>query len=201
MPRPVVRIPQRPDAAPALVAWVQEFDEEAAHAFARDVAAIRSARQVVCPVVIDSPGGDAYSLLGMLDVLASVDVPVVTVAIGKAMSCGAALFTCGQFRYIAPGSTLLFHDVMSTPVAGRAEEQQVNVDETRRLNLLVWERMSTNLGKPPRWLRDQRPKNGSADWYLTAREAVRLGVATHVGVPLFEVRQRLDPLLGAGGER
>lgn len=201
MPRPVVRLAERPDPAPALVAWVRDFDEEAAHAFARDVAAIRFARQPVCPVVIDSPGGDPYDLFGMMDLLGAVEVPVVTIALGKAMSCGAALFTCGRFRYVAPGATLMFHDVSSDPVDGKADEQRVNVAETDRLNVLLWRRMAKNIGKPADYLSALHASRGRVDWYLTAQEAVRLGVATHVGVPVFEVRQRLDPLLGAGGER
>lgn len=197
MRRPVVRLTAPPDPGGLLVAWVREFDEATAQTFARDVAAIRQARQPVCPVIIDSPGGDAYALLGMMDMLASVEVPVVTVAVGKAMSCGAALFSCGTMRYVAPNATLMLHDVSCDPVDGKAEEQRVNMVETERVNALLWRRIARNLGKPPTALLDEHVRRGRVDWYLPARAALDLGLATHLGVPVFEVRHRLDPLLTA----
>ena len=196
--RHVVRLPLRADAAPMHTVRVGEFTSDAAQVFDRDLALVRLSRQPVCPVLIDSPGGDVYDLLHMIDALAAFPGVVVTVALGRAMSCGAALFTCGAQRYVAPSATLMLHDVSSDPVGGRVEEQRANVQETERLNRLVWQRMAKNIGKPAEYLIDLRRERGAGDWYLDAKEAVKVGLATHVGLPLFEVRQRLDPLLGPG---
>lgn len=202
MARPVVRV-NATDTAPMRSVWVSAFDEEAAQSFTRDIAAIRQARQPVLPLVIVSAGGEVYSLLAMLDALATYDGTVLTVALGQAMSCGAVLFSCGAqgHRYIAPNATLLLHDVSGPPVGGKAEEQQVNASESTRLNDLLWRRLSTNIGKPPGYLRSLHGKRNGVDWYLSAREAVRVGLASRVGLPVVEVRQRLDPLLSTGGER
>lgn len=195
MRRPVVRLPARSDAAPLTSVWVRDFDEAGAENFAADVAAVRRARQPVLPVIIASPGGDVYPLLAMIDTLAAYEGTVVTIAVGHAMSCGAILFSCGAagHRYIAPSATLLLHEVTSEAVDGKAEEQRVNLAETRRLNVLLWRHLSRNVGRD--MLRQHRDRGG-VDWYLTAAEAVKEGLASRVGLPVFEVRQRLDPLLG-----
>jgi hypothetical protein len=103
-------------------------------------------------------------------------------------------------RYIAPNATLLLHDVSSAPVGGKADDQQVSATETARLNLLLWQRMARNIGKARDDLLAAHKARGAADWFVTAPEAVRLGLASQVGLPVFEWRQRLDPLLviGAG---
>lgn len=197
--RRVVHLP-RPPVAPLASVWVRDFDEAAAERFARDVAAVRLERQPVLPVVITSGGGDVYTLMAMLDVLATFDGTVVTLALGQAMSCGAVLFTCGAegHRYIAPNATLLLHDVSSAPVGGKADDQRVSATETARLNLLLWQRMARNIGKARDDLLAAHKARGAADWFVTAPEAVRLGLASQVGLPVFEWRQRLDPLLAIG---
>lgn len=202
MPRPVVKVPAS-DAAPMRSVWVSAFDEDAAQSFVRDVSAVRQARQPVLPLIVVSGGGEVYSLLAMLDALDAYEGTVVTVALGQAMSCGAVLFSCGAqgHRFIAPNATLLLHDVSGIAVPGKADEQRVNAQEATRLNRLLWHRLSRNIGKPPDHLRSLHRKRNGTDWYLSASAAVRVGLASHVGVPVFEVRQRLDPLLGAGGER
>lgn len=198
MRRPVVHLPPSLYPTPLPAVWVREFDESAAETFATDVAAARRLRQPVLPVFIASPGGDVYPLLAMMDTLASFDGMVVTVALGQAMSCGAVLFSCGAegHRYVAPNATLLLHEVSSDAVDGKAEDQRVNMQETARLNRLLWERMSRNIGKPRGWLKREHERLKSLDWYLTAKGAVKIGLACKIGVPVFEVRQRLDPLLG-----
>lgn len=198
MRRPVVRLPGSPPLGALPVVWVRSFDEDAAETFAADMAAVRRARPPILPVVVSSPGGDVYALMAMMDTLAAYDGPVATIAHGQAMSCGAALFSCGTagHRYVAPSATLLLHNVTSDHAGDKAEEQRANLDETERLNRALWERISVNIGKPPTWLLREHEKRKSVDWYLTPKEAVKIGLASRVGLPVFEVRQRLDPLLG-----
>ena len=198
MRRPVVRLPARSDAAPMRVVFVREFDEEAVEMFVRDVARVREARQPVLPVMIDSKGGEVYDVFAMMDALGTFDGLVVTIGIGQVMSCGAALFTCGHkgHRYIAPSATVMLHNVTSPPFGGKAREQTSNANETARLDAALWRRMSTNLGLPADDLFRRYEARGGVDWYLTAAEAVKEGLASRVGLPVFQVSLRLDPLLG-----
>lgn len=199
--RPVVRLPARADLAPMRAVWVREFTEAAAEQFAAEVSAARQARADVLPILVSSAGGDPYSLLAMVDTLATFPGLVVTIAHGQAMSCGAVLFTCGApgHRFIAPSATLLLHNVEGNPVGGDGERKRVDADETSRLNVKLWCLMATNIGRPPLYLSDMHKARGSVDWYLSPRDAVEVGIASRVGLPVFDARVRLDPLLSPGG--
>ena len=74
---------------------VNEFTEESAKEFANKMAAAHNTGQKVIPIIIDSYGGQVYSLMSMIGSINSSELPVATIIEGKAMSCGAILFTSG----------------------------------------------------------------------------------------------------------
>ena len=86
-----------------IVVRVNKFNEEAAKKFTQDMAAAHNSGQNIIPIVIDSYGGQVYSLMSMISDIKSSDLPVATIVEGKAMSCGAVLFTFGEdgHRYMA----------------------------------------------------------------------------------------------------
>ena len=79
-----------------VVITVNEFTEESANEFAALVSAAQNTGQKVIPVIIDSYGGQAYSLLSMIGTIKSSSVPIATIIKGKAMSCGALLASFGE---------------------------------------------------------------------------------------------------------
>ena len=105
---------------------VNKFDEDSAKKFAEQMALAHNTGQKVIPVVIDSYGGQVYSLMSMIASIKSSDLPIMTVIEGKAMSCGAILFSFGSegMRYMDKNSTLMIHDV-SSGAFGKVEEMEV----------------------------------------------------------------------------
>ena len=91
--------------------------------------------QPVIPVIIDSYGGQVYSLMSMISDIKHSKIPVATIVQGKAMSCGAILFSFGTegYRYMDPDATLMIHDVSSMEI-GKVEEIKASAEETERLN-------------------------------------------------------------------
>ena len=59
--------------------------------------------------------GEVYSLMAMISVIKHAEIPVATIVEGKAMSCGAILFSFGEEgkRFMCPHATLMIHDVSS----------------------------------------------------------------------------------------
>ena len=94
---------------------VNKFTEDSAAEFATKMAMAHNTGQSVIPVVIDSYGGQVYSLMSMISSINASEIPVATIVEGKAMSCGVILFSCGQegLRFITPEATLMIHDVSS----------------------------------------------------------------------------------------
>jgi ATP-dependent Clp protease protease subunit len=168
------------------VVVVNKFNEESALKFANDMQGARNAGMPVIPVIIDSYGGEVYSLLSMVDTIRSYaqDTPVATIVTGKAMSCGAILFTCGTegYRYMGPNATLMIHDVASAG-RGKVEEIKADAKETDRLQDHVYEMMAKNCGHEPKYFWKIVHEKGRADWYLDPKEARLHNIANHVRVP------------------
>lgn len=167
------------------IVHVNKFNEVAFRQFKEEFLAAHETGQEIIPIVIDSFGGGVYSVLAMADLIKSSDKKIATIAIGKAMSCGAILLTCGDegLRFAAPTSTIMIHDV-SMGTYGKMEEIKADAEEGERLNKLIFSMMEKNIGCKRNALLDiLRTKYNSADWYLTPQQAKKLNIVNHVRVP------------------
>ena len=167
---------------------VNKFTEESAADFATQMSVAHNTGQSVIPIVIDSYGGQVYSLMSMISAIRSAELPVATIVEGKAMSCGAILFSCGTegLRFVAPESTIMIHDV-SSGAFGKNEEIQSNAKETKRLNKLVYEIMADNCRQKRDFFTKEVQNRGRADWYITPKKAKKLGLADHIGLPKLDI--------------
>lgn len=176
---------------------VRRFTELAAKKFCRELNECVEAKQGLIPVVINSYGGDVYALLTMVDALKSSKATIATVVEGKAMSCGAVLFSCGQegMRFAAPNATIMLHDVASSGIEGKAGDILVSAKEVNRLNRKVWSILERNIGKPRGTLWNEAAKRGRADWYLSPQDAQALGLVNVIKVPRFTTTIKVESVL------
>ena len=167
-----------------IIITVNEFNEETANEFATLMRAAQNTGQKVVPVVIDSFGGQAYSLLSMISSIKSSKIPVATIVKGKAMSCGALLSSFGEdgLRFMDKDATMMIHDV-SSMAFGKVEELKSDAREAERLNKKVFTMMSRNCGKPDDYFVNLIHDKGHADWYLDAGEAKEHNITQHLRVP------------------
>ena len=123
---------------------VNKFDEDSAKEFIGKMALAHNTGQPIIPIVIDSYGGQVYSLMSMISAIKQAEIPVATIIEGKAMSCGAVLFSFGAegLRYMDPNATLMIHDV-SAGALGKVEEMKSSVEEDQRERLLVQKMVRT----------------------------------------------------------
>lgn len=176
---------------------VNKFNEESAHQFKKDMVKAQNSGQKIIPVEIDSYGGEVYSLLKMIDVIKASSVPVATICIGKAMSCGAILLTFGAegHRYMAPSSTVMIHDV-SSGSWGKVEDIKTDAKEVDRLNQFVYRMMANNCGKDSEYFLKIVHEKSHADWYLDAEEAKKHNVVNHLRVPKMKLKFNVDATFG-----
>lgn len=182
---------------------VKSIDEDSVKAFSKELSLAHQSRQPIIPIVIDSYGGDVYALLSMIDILKSAHLPIATIVEGKAMSCGAILFTCGTegHRYIGPNATLMLHDVSATDVPSeKIEEMKASTKEMDRLNRKLWRMVAKNIGKPLKEVVEIVQGKGRADWYLTPAEALRLNIANRIGIPTLHTQVVVEMSLDASQE-
>jgi ATP-dependent Clp endopeptidase proteolytic subunit ClpP len=172
---------------------VNKFNEESAKDFATKIAMAHNTGQQVIPVVIDSYGGQVYSLMSMISAIKNSDLPVATIIEGKAMSCGAILFSFGEegMRYMDPYATVMIHDVSSGAI-GKVEEVKSNAEESNRLNEQVFKLMAQNIGKSDKYFLKRIHEKGHADWYLTPEECKKINLANQLRVPVLNIRVKVD---------
>jgi ATP-dependent Clp protease protease subunit len=172
---------------------VNKFDEDSAKDFALKMAMAHNTGQKVIPVIIDSYGGQVYSLMSMISAINASELPVATIVEGKAMSCGVILFSCGTpgMRYVTPEATLMIHDV-SSGSHGKNEEIQASAKETARLNTKIYEILADNCNKPRGWFLKEVRKRGQADWFVTPGKAKKMGLADKIGMPRLQIDISVD---------
>lgn len=175
------------------VILVNKFEEESAKIFRDQFAKAINTGQKIIPVVIDSYGGHVYSLLSMIATIKASPVPVATVMTGKAMSCGAALFTCGAegMRFMDPLSTLMIHDVSSGSI-GKVEEIKADAKEVDRLNQLIYTMMAKNVGKPDDYFLKLVDEHKHADLFLDAENCKKHNIVNHIRIPSFNVSVKTE---------
>jgi len=174
---------------PQVVQVRGEFNEESAEEFANAFHTAEGTGQGIVPIVIDSYGGDIYALLSMIDIIQASSVPVATIVMGKAMSAGAVLASCGTegLRFASPHSTIMIHSAWEAGISGNADEVKVNAEELMRLNRKVLEILSVNCGHPKDYVHKIMNAKKNTDWFLSPREAKRHNIVNEIRIPEFHL--------------
>tara|TARA_Y100000593_G_scaffold93416_1_gene188207 strand:- start:237 stop:839 length:603 start_codon:yes stop_codon:yes gene_type:complete len=190
VPAPVEKVELRKDP---VIIRVNKFDEEAATKFQEEMAYAHNTGQKVIPVIIDSYGGQVYSLLAMISAIRHAELPVATIVEGKAMSCGAVLFTFGEdgLRFMDPDATIMIHDVAGGAL-GKVEDIKATAEEADRLNKKIYTMMARNCGKKDDYFTKITHKKGHADWFLDAEEAKKHNLVNQIRVPTLKMTVTLD---------
>jgi ATP-dependent Clp protease protease subunit len=144
-------------------------------------------------VIIDSYGGQVYSLMSMIASINSSELPVATIVEGKAMSCGAVLLSFGEqgMRFADPDATIMIHDV-SSGGRGKIEELKADVAEADRLDEKIFTMMARNCGKKDDYFKKKVFNKKHADWFMAATEAKRHGLVNHLRVPKMTIKVDVD---------
>ena len=176
-----------------IIVRVNKFNEDSAKEFSTQIAQAHNTGQTVIPVVIDSYGGQVYSLMSMISAIKHSELPIATIVEGKAMSCGAILFSFGEqgLRFMDPDATLMIHDV-SSMAWGKVEELKGGAAEADRLNKIVYTMMARNCGKKDNYFLKEVHKRGHADWFLNATQAKKKGLANQLRVPKLHFKVSVD---------
>lgn len=166
-----------------------EITDEAAKDFSMKMTDAYNTGQEIIPVVIDSYGGSAYSLLSILSDIESSRLPIATISVGKSMSAGAILLAHGTpgLRFADPNSTVMLHEVSSWNF-GKLSEMQANIEEVARLNYVLFSKLAAACGhKDLKYFNKLMEKKHNVDWYMDVFEAKKLKIVDHIGVPEFHV--------------
>lgn len=184
--------------------WVLEFTPESAQEFRDQL--LKAAKDPNQPIIIyiDSYGGYVDSLAKMIATMDEVPNPLITVAMGKAMSCGAILLSHGDIRWCDRHSRIMIHEV-SGVAQGDVHDVMADSIEHKRLNKYFLGLLAKNCGIKDGYdgLRRIIKDRDGRDMYLDASSAVKFGIVDAVGTPkvsaitLYDVQtvpQKAKPL-------
>jgi ATP-dependent Clp protease protease subunit len=124
-------------------------------------------------IYIDSYGGYIYQCFGLLSIMESSKTPIHTIATGAAMSCGFMILICGHKRFGYNRCTPMYHQA-SSGGNGKVKDLEEDLIETKRLQKMI-EQVTLEKTKISK---DQIKRNYAhkKDWFMTAEEALKLGV-------------------------
>ena len=136
-------------------------------------------------MIINSPGGEAYALLGIIDTMESLNSKVNAVCYGMAASCAAILFirATGK-RTIGRNSRLMIHSV-SSGTQGKLANMEEAVEESKYLNDLVFKLMAEASSEE---IIDKYKDKKYSDCWINAEQAVKEGLADEI----LDSKSRLD---------
>lgn len=126
---------------------------------------------------INSPGGDVYSGLAILDTMNYIKPDVVTIGVGLSASMGAILLAGGTKgkRSALPHAKVMIHQP-SSGYRGTASDIEIDARETLKIKNDIEEMMAKFTGKSKK----QVNKDMDRDFYLTADEAKAYGLIDEV---------------------
>ena len=126
---------------------------------------------------IDSPGGDVYSGLGIIDTMNFIKPDVSTICVGMAASMGAAILASGAKgkRLALPNAMVLIHQP-SSGVQGQQTDIQIVADETRWIRQRLNEILAEATGQPI----EKVNADTERDNYMRATEACEYGLVDRV---------------------
>ena len=126
---------------------------------------------------INSPGGEVYSGLAILDTMNFIKCDVSTICIGMAASMGAFLLSSGARgkRIALPNAEIMIHQP-SAGTQGKVTDMEIDVEHFLKLKKRLNQILADNTGKDP----EQVKQDSERDHWMLAEEAREYGLVDKV---------------------
>lgn len=175
-----------------IIIRVKDFTVEAVEKFSDSMSQAHGTGQKIIPVVVDSYGGECFGLQSMISIIKTSKIKVATIVEGKAMSCGAYLFSYGAqgYRFMAPDAVVMIHEA-SGWTFGKTSEIKSFSDFLTKYETQANEALAANCGKDPSYFTKLIHDNNHADLWMDAKECLKHGLANHIRVPDLRVSAQI----------
>ena len=129
---------------------------------------------------IDSPGGDVYAGLGIIDTMNFIKPDVSTICVGMAASMGAFLLMAGEKgkRLALPNSEVMIHQPL-----GGASGQATDVEIRAKWLLRTKEKMTRLMSEMTGQDQEKLRADCERDYFMTAEEALNYGIIDQIYYP------------------
>ena len=126
---------------------------------------------------INSPGGEVYSGLAILDTMNVIKPDVSTICVGMAASMAAVLLACGAKgkRFCLPNSMVMIHQP-SGGAQGQQNEIEIAAEEIKSIRKNLNQILADATGQPF----DKVKQDTERDHYLRATDALEYGLVDRI---------------------
>lgn len=129
-------------------------------------------------IYVNSYGGSPYDMLRLYDEILACPCQIKFIGSGVVMSAATWIMAACDERYLHPNTTIMVHDG-SDGFEGKHTDAQIQAAEMKRLQDLLYDMYANNSRMPREFWQEVCQR----DLYLTAQEAVTLGLADKVIEP------------------
>lgn len=130
-------------------------------------------------IYIDSPGGDIYSGLGLLDTMDYISPDIVTVNTGLAASMGSILLACGtkgKRKSLKRARTMIHQPLSGSYGYSQASDVEIDAREVNSLKRELYEILAERTGQ----VYSKIEKDADRDYWMTAEDALRYGIIDEI---------------------
>lgn len=138
------------------------------------------AKERTLTLYINSTGGDLCAAFGLIDMMNTSRHPVRTIGVGSIMSAAFLIFASGYNgeRYLGANTSVMCHQFSGETPDSKYHDIKAVMKENDSLNTRMTELLKQVTGMDTRAVRSRLLP--ASDVYMTAQEAVDLGVADHI---------------------
>lgn len=130
-------------------------------------------------MIINSLGGSVTAAFALIDTMKGSNIPIHTFGLGQIASCGLLTFIAGEKgkRFITPNTTILSHQYFGVSV-GKEHELMARVKDLNITSERILKHYNKCTGLSEKEIKKYLLP--AEDVYLTAKEAVKLGIADKI---------------------
>ena len=126
---------------------------------------------------LSTQGGTCYDGIALHDVIESSSTPVEVICTGKIMSMGVIVALGAKVRKAYRNTTFMIHQVQGLSI-GSLREMEDTLAEVSRINTMLFKIIQDKTNVSKEQLNDVLINK--KDWFLTADEALKLGILTEI---------------------
>ena len=128
-------------------------------------------------VLLSTYGGSVYDGLALYDAIKASKTKVDVIISGKSMSMGTIIMLGSETRKAYRNTTFMIHE-MTSGYLGKLADLENDLGESKRLQKILWDVITSETKITQKQLDDIYEKK--KDWYLSAEEALELGLITEI---------------------
>lgn len=172
---------------------VNEFNDESAEEFKKQIEKAHIYDQGVIPVKISSHGGIIDACIQMKSAIDRSEIPVLTYVPDRAYSCGFALLAFGTdgYRFVDPNAFTMDHQA-KTGTYGKDAEVENAIEFKRRKLDSFYNLLDEACGKEEGFFKNRWEDKNNLNNYLGAEETVEIGAADEASRPTVKATATVD---------